>query len=95
MPINSAPPIFACACVCVCVCVCVYWGASSSPCTHILNSNIHAHVCTQVVAGDYAFVLHTTNPVSKDKDEMMGELCVGLGSLSCVCVCVRARDAHE
>jgi len=52
-------------------------------------------VCTQVVAGDYAFVLHTTNPVSKDKDEMMGELCVGLGSLSCVCVCARARDAHE
>jgi alpha-glucan,water dikinase len=33
----------------------------------------------QVVAGDYAFVLHTTNPVTNNKDEMMGELCIGLG----------------
>ena len=38
-----------------------------------------AVLCQQVVAGDYAFVLHTTNPVSGDKNEMMGELCVGLG----------------
>ena len=36
-------------------------------------------VACQVVAGDYAFVLHTTNPVTNNKDEMMGELCIGLG----------------
>jgi len=47
---------------------------------NIPHSSLHmAVLCQQVVAGDYAFVLHTTNPVSKDKDEMMGELCVGLG----------------
>lgn len=38
-----------------------------------------AVLCQQVVAGDYAFVLHSSNPVSKDKDEVMGELCIGLG----------------
>jgi len=38
-----------------------------------------AVLCQQVVAGDYAFVLHTTNPVSGAKDEVMGEICVGLG----------------
>ena len=29
----------------------------------------------QVVAAEYAFVLHTTNPISGAKDEMMGEVC--------------------
>jgi len=47
---------------------------------NIPHAALHmAVLCQQVVAGDYAFVLHTTNPVTKDKDEMMGELCVGLG----------------
>jgi len=47
---------------------------------NIPHSALHmAVLCQQVVAGDYAFVLHTTNPVSGDKNEMMGELCVGLG----------------
>lgn len=38
-----------------------------------------AVLCQQVVAGDYAFVLHSYNPVSKDKDEVMGEMVLGLG----------------
>ena len=38
-----------------------------------------AVLCQQVVAGDYAFVLHTTNPVTKNTDEVLGEVCVGLG----------------
>jgi len=47
---------------------------------NIPHNALHmAVLCQQVVAGDYAFVLHTTNPVSGDKNEMMGELCVGLG----------------
>jgi len=33
----------------------------------------------QVVAAEYAFVLHTTNPISGATDEMMGEVVVGLG----------------
>jgi alpha-glucan, water dikinase len=32
-----------------------------------------------VVDAEYAFVLHTTNPVTGAKDEMMGEVVVGLG----------------
>jgi len=29
----------------------------------------------QVVASEYAFVLHTTNPITGNKNEMMGEVC--------------------
>jgi alpha-glucan,water dikinase len=64
-------------------CVSSKWSARatySRRACNIKNEALHmAVLCQQVVAGDYAFVLHTTNPVSNDKDEMMGEMCVGLG----------------
>ena len=33
----------------------------------------------QVVPAKYAFVLHTTNPVTKDAGELVGELVLGMG----------------
>ena len=33
----------------------------------------------ELVDAEYAFVLHTANPVTGDADEVFGELCVGLG----------------
>ena len=33
----------------------------------------------ELVAAEFAFVLHTANPVTGDSDEIFGELCVGLG----------------
>jgi alpha-glucan,water dikinase len=33
----------------------------------------------EVVPADYAFVLHTANPISGDRDELVGEIVLGLG----------------
>jgi alpha-glucan,water dikinase len=32
-----------------------------------------------VIAADYAFVVHTANPMTGDRDELLGELVLGLG----------------
>jgi len=33
----------------------------------------------QLVPADFAFVLHSVNPLTGSKDEVLGEVCVGLG----------------
>ena len=33
----------------------------------------------QVISGDYAFVLHTTNPMNNNSEEIYGEIVIGLG----------------
>ncbi|KAJ8907892.1 hypothetical protein NDN08_007995 [Rhodosorus marinus] len=38
-----------------------------------------AVLCQKVVDADYAFVIHTTNPVNSNEDEIYGEVVVGLG----------------
>ncbi len=38
-----------------------------------------AALIMEVVPADYAFVIHTANPVSGDQGEIFGEVCVGLG----------------
>ena len=36
-------------------------------------------LCQEVISGEYAFVLHTTNPVTGNAHEVYGEVVVGLG----------------
>ena len=44
------------------------------------HDRVHMAVLIQrVVEADYAFVLHTRNPVAPQRDEMVGELVLGLG----------------
>lgn len=38
-----------------------------------------AVLCQRVVDADYAFVIHTTNPISNNADEVYAEIVVGLG----------------
>ncbi|KAA8492664.1 Alpha-glucan water dikinase, chloroplastic [Porphyridium purpureum] len=38
-----------------------------------------AVLCQKIVDADYAFVIHTNNPITGAKDEIYGELVVGLG----------------
>lgn len=38
-----------------------------------------AVLCQRVVPAKYAFVIHTANPISGDKDEIYAELVIGLG----------------
>ncbi|PXF48990.1 Alpha-glucan water dikinase, chloroplastic [Gracilariopsis chorda] len=38
-----------------------------------------AVLCQRVVDADYAFVIHTSNPVTGDENELYGEIVVGLG----------------
>lgn len=35
--------------------------------------------CRQVVPADYAFVLHTANPITGSREELFGEVVVGMG----------------
>ncbi len=37
------------------------------------------HVLVQVVPAEYAFVVHTANPITKERGEVFGELVVGMG----------------
>eukprot|EP00181_Compsopogon_caeruleus_P005083 CAMPEP_0184687942 /NCGR_PEP_ID=MMETSP0312-20130426/28060_1 /TAXON_ID=31354 /ORGANISM="Compsopogon coeruleus, Strain SAG 36.94" /LENGTH=1305 /DNA_ID=CAMNT_0027144575 /DNA_START=67 /DNA_END=3984 /DNA_ORIENTATION=+ len=38
-----------------------------------------AILCQKIIDADYAFVIHTANPISGDKDEIYGEIVIGLG----------------
>lgn len=38
-----------------------------------------AVLCMELIAADYAFVLHSSNPVTGNEDEVVGEIVVGLG----------------
>eukprot|EP00184_Porphyridium_aerugineum_P005149 CAMPEP_0184698224 /NCGR_PEP_ID=MMETSP0313-20130426/4922_1 /TAXON_ID=2792 /ORGANISM="Porphyridium aerugineum, Strain SAG 1380-2" /LENGTH=1400 /DNA_ID=CAMNT_0027157139 /DNA_START=342 /DNA_END=4544 /DNA_ORIENTATION=+ len=38
-----------------------------------------AVLCQKIVDADYAFVIHTNNPITGDRDEIYGEIVVGLG----------------
>eukprot|EP00798_Chlamydomonas_sp_ICE-L_P020028 gene20028-26744_t len=49
--------------------------------THSLKDDelYMAVLMQQVIPAEYAFVLHTANPVTRDNSELMGELVVGMG----------------
>ncbi len=54
-----------------------YWARRHVSLAH---DQLHmAVLIQQAVAADMAFVLHTTNPISGDADELMGSAVVGLG----------------
>ena len=36
-------------------------------------------LCQEVISGDYAYVLHTKNPMNNNSDEIYGEVVLGLG----------------
>lgn len=61
--------------------------ASPPALPHITHTGIpppalpHCTPCPQVVDGQYAFVLHTANPLTGQRGEMFGELVAGLGEV--------------
>jgi alpha-glucan, water dikinase len=44
-----------------------------------LNSVVMSVLCQEVITGDYAYVLHTKNPMNNNIQEIYGELVLGLG----------------
>ncbi len=54
-----------------------YWSRVKNGIDH--DSLVMAVLIQEVVPSEYAFVLHTANPTTGDRDELYGELVAGLG----------------
>ena len=57
------------------------YDCASGVLVHCALVTLLCHMTLQVVPADYAYVLHTANPVTGAEDQMFGEVAVGMGEV--------------